>query len=253
MYFYTMILYPHPVGESCSRVEVGPCTARGEQAARSPLALCFRIHTWADNGKQGTGCLAHTVLWKPSCTKTRGKPSARRLYVSCPDFLGQPAGTHDFLQSHSMCWSLGRSSPAKRRDAAGKQGEGDRVSGTGKRANTKLLPVGAGWDFHTVAGCPHVQLGLEPATSWHPAIMSGSQQQPIRHTKGISHQHGTHGGQGSSQKMGLPPARLPSAPRVGLSHQRHVPATLHAQLGQHPAVPPETGLQFSQLGRAPLR
>lgn len=62
-----------------------------------------------------------------------------------------------------------------------------------------------------------------------------------------------HRGQGSSQRMGLPPARRPSAPRVGLSHQCHVPATLHTRLGQHPAVPPETGLQFSQLGRASLR
>lgn len=59
MYFYPRILYPHPVGESCPRVEVGLSTASGEQAARSPV-LWLQIHTWADGGKQGTGCLAHT-------------------------------------------------------------------------------------------------------------------------------------------------------------------------------------------------
>lgn len=157
-------------------------------------------------------------LWKTSCTKTRGKPSARRLYASCPDFLGQPAGTHDFLQSHSMCWNQSYSSPAKRQDAAGNQEKGDRVSGAGKRANTKLLPIGVEWDFQALAGCPYMGLGLEPATSWHPAIMSGSQQQPMRHNKGISHQHGAHAGHGNSQRVGLPLARPPSAPRAGLSH-----------------------------------
>lgn len=119
------------------------------------------------------------------------------------------------------------------------------MSGAEKTANTKLLSIGAGWNFHTLPGFPHVGLGLEPATSWHPAIMSGSQQQSMRHTKGISPQHGAHEGQGMSQWVGLPPARPLSGPRVGLSHQCHVPATLHPQLGQHPAVSPETGLQFS--------
>lgn len=90
------------------------------------------------------------------------------------------------------------------------------MSGAEKRANTKLLPTGAGWNFHTLPGLSHVGLGLEPATSWHPAIMSGSQQQSMRHTKGISHQHGAHGGQGMSQRVGLPPAR-PLLPEWGFS------------------------------------
>lgn len=42
-YFYPVILYP--VGESCPRLVVGPSTASGEQAARSPPALWLWIHT----------------------------------------------------------------------------------------------------------------------------------------------------------------------------------------------------------------
>lgn len=236
-YFCPMILYPHSVGESCPRVEVGPSTARGSRQQGVPLLSGSGSTPGLTTASEGQAVQHTRFLWKPSCTKTRGKPSARRLYVSCPDFLSQPAGTHDFLQSHSTCWSQGCSSPKKKRDAAGKQGKGDRVNEAGERANTKLLTVGAGWDFHTLAGCPHVGLGLEPATSWQPAVMPGGQQQPMRHTKGISHQHRAHGGQGGSQRVGLPPVRPLSAPRMGLSHQCHVPTTLHPQLGQHPAAP----------------
>lgn len=100
MYFYPRFSILIPLGSPALEWTWGPPQPVGSRQQGVLLLSGSGSTPGLTMASKGQAVWHTSFLWKPSCTKTRGKP-ARRLCVSCPEFLGQPAGTHNFLQSCS--------------------------------------------------------------------------------------------------------------------------------------------------------